>query len=361
MHVPRLHAKLGSSSIARVPLEDTNTTAVIKRREPLLVRAQHFVHEHPTFTPTVVLLVSVVCFSILIGPRFFSPFNLSLILQQVTIIALLGSAQTLIILTAGIDLSVGATMVMASIVMGRLSVDAGLPVPVAIAMSLVTGVALGLVNGVLVALLKLPAFITTLGTWNMYFALTLWYSKNQSIDSMDIEEKAPNLLWLGTPINFFGVHLTLGSIAMVLVFVLLWHILNRTAFGRHVYAVGDDKVAARLAGIRVNRVLIAVYVISGLICAFAAWALIGRVGSVTPHSGTTANLDSITAVVVGGTSLFGGRGAIFGTLIGALIVGVFQNGLALAGADALWEMFATGALIVVAVVLDQWIRGPSTS
>ena len=140
---------------------------------------------------------------------------------------------------------------------------------------------------------------------------------------------------------------------------LVWYILNRTAFGRHVYATGDDPDAARLAGINTNRTLLAVYAIAGLICAVAGWVLIGRIGAVSPLSGGTANLDSITAVVIGGTSLFGGRGSIVGTLVGALIVGVFRNGLALAGVDALWQEFTVGVLIIVAVTIDQWIRRSS--
>ena len=120
---------------------------------------------------------------------------------------------------------------------------------------------------------------------------------------------------------------------MILLAVVVWYVLNRTAFGRHVYATGDDPDAARLAGIHTDRTLIAVYALAGLICAIAGWVLIGRIGAVSPPAGHTANLDSITAVVIGGTSLFGGRGSIVGTLVGALIVGVFRNGLALAGLD----------------------------
>ena len=143
---------------------------------------------------------------------------------------------------------------------------------------------------------------------------------------------------------------------MILLAIVVWYILNRTAFGRHIHATGDDPDSARLAGINTDRVLIAVYTLAGLICAIGGWVLIGRIGAVSPLSGATANLDSITAVVIGGTSLFGGRGSIIGTLIGALIVGVFRNGLALAGLDALWQEFAVGVLIIVAVALDQWIR-----
>ncbi|MCC2689007.1 MAG: transporter permease [Rhizobiaceae bacterium] len=153
-----------------------------------------------------------------------------------------------------------------------------------------------------------------------------------------------------------GSVITYGSLLVVVLAALVWYLLNRTAFGRHIYATGDDPDAARLAGINTNRTLIATYALAGLICAVAAWVLIGRIGGVSPQAGQTANLDSITAVVIGGTSLFGGRGSIIGTLIGALIVGVFRNGLALSGLDVLWQEFAVGVLIIVAVALDQWIR-----
>src|SRR5206468_40724 len=133
-----------------------------------------------------------------------------------------------------------------------------------------------------------------------------------------------------------GWVLTYGSVVMIVLAIIIWYVLNKTPFGRHVYATGDDPDSARLAGINTNRTLIAVYGLAGFICAIAAWVLIGRIGGVSPQAGQTANLDSITAVVIGGTSLFGGRGSIVGTLIGALIVGVFRNGLALSGLELLW-------------------------
>jgi fructose transport system permease protein len=132
--------------------------------------------------------------------------------------------------------------------------------------------------------------------------------------------------------------------------------LNWTAFGRHIYAAGDDPEAARLAGIKTSATLIGVYTLAGFICALAGWIIIGRIGAASPLAGQDANLDAITAVVIGGTSLFGGRGSLLGTILGALIVGVFRNGLALAGLDSLWQEFTVGILIIVAVTIDQWIR-----
>jgi fructose transport system permease protein len=310
----------------------------------------------PTIVSVAVLFGSIAVFGLVIGPRFFAPFNLSLVLQQVTVISVLGAAQTLVILTAGVDLSVGALMVLCTVVMGVLAVNMGWPPVIALALGFVAGAAGGAINGVLVMFAKLPPFIATLATWNVFLALELWYSGSQTIVSQDIITHAPILQLFGDGMNIGAVHVTLGQLLLFVLFGVVWFFLERTAWGRHVYAVGNDQEAARLAGVNVERTLLSVYVIAGLICAVAGWVLIGRIGSITPQEGQTANLDSITAVVIGGTSLFGGRGSLFATLIGALIVGVFQNGLALAGVDALWQNFAIGLLIAFAVIVDQQIR-----
>ncbi|SFH83556.1 ABC transporter permease [Bradyrhizobium sp. Gha] len=327
----------------------------VRAKSPLQ-KLQHLLHANPTAVPAIVLLLSVAVFGLIVGPRFLSLFNLSLIIQQVTIIGVIGVAQTLIIITAGIDLSVGAVMVLCSVIMGKLAITMGLAAPLALLIGLAVGAGCGAMNGVLVTRLKLPPFIVTLGTWSIFFALNLWYSASETIRSQDVAKAAPLLQALGTPVDVFGARFTYGSFFMLGLVGFIWFVLNRTAFGRHLYAVGDDPDAARLAGIRTGRILFAVYVIAGMICALGAWALIGRIGSISPQAGQTANLDSITAVVVGGASLFGGRGSIIGTLIGALIVGVFRNGLALSDVDVLWQEFAVGWLIIVAVALDQWIR-----
>ena len=322
----------------------------------LIKLVHNFLHSQPTAAPLVVFLTAIMIFSIIVGKRFFHPFNLSLVLQQVTIISILGIAQTLIILTAGIDLSVGAIMVLSSVVMGRIAVEFGVSAPLAILTGIVIGAMAGGINGTLITRFKLPPFIATLGTWSIFWALNLWYSNSETIRSQDINAAAPFLKWTGLSFNFLGARLTYGSIIMILVFVVVWYTLKHTAWGRHLYATGDNPETAQLVGIATGRILFSVYVLAGVICAIGAWVLIGRLGSVTPIAGQTANLDSITAVVIGGTSLFGGRGSIVGTLIGALIVGVFRNGLALAGIDVLWQEFTVGLLIIIAVAIDQWIR-----
>ncbi len=367
-----------------------------------LARFHHFLHANPTAAPVVVLVVSCLVFG-LVADNFFSAFNLSLIIQQVTIIGILGAAQTLVILTAGIDLSVAAIMVLSYMVMARLAVQGDVPTLLAIVIGLAVGLACGLFNGslvtrtrlvpVAVAVLtwvllysfgmpilyivplgmiagvavgwfsfgpalevRLPPFIVTLGAWSIFFALNLWYSQSETIRSQDIDATAPLLKLFGVRVEILGAQFTLGSFLMIGIFIVLWYALNWTAWGRAVYAVGDDKDAAELSGIRTDRVLLSVYGAAGLICAIGGWAAIGRVGSASPQSFYEGNLDAITAVVIGGTSLFGGRGAVFGTLFGALIVGVFRSGLKLGGVDVLWQTFAVGLLIIVAVAMDQWIR-----
>ncbi len=320
-----------------------------------VAKTQRFLHSNPTMVPFIVLILSVLVFGA-IADNFFTAFNLSLVMQQVAIVGTLAAAQSLIILTAGIDLSVAAVMVMISVIMGRLSVEFGVPVPVAILAGLVCGLGTGAVNGLLVTKFRLPPFITTLGTWNVFLALNYYFSGRETIRSQTLDEQAPLLKLFGQRFELFGAVLTWGVVLMVLIFIALWYALNYTAWGRKVYAVGDDKEAAELAGIKTDRMLMTVYMAGGFICALAAWSSIGRVGSVSPTSFFEANLQSITAVVIGGVSLFGGRGSILGPLLGALIVGVFNSGLRLAGVDVLWQLFATGWLIIIAVAIDQWIR-----
>jgi fructose transport system permease protein len=269
---------------------------------------------------------------------------------------ILGVGQTLVILTAGIDLSVGVIMVISSVVMGRLAVLDGVPTIIAFPLGLFVGAAFGFLNGSLVTRLRMPPFIVTLGTLSIIGALNTFYSQSETIGMQDIDEQAPFLNLMGHLVPIGNARIMWGTFLMLIVAAVVWYFLNRTAYGRHVYATGDDPEAARLAGINTDRILLSVYVLAGLISAIAGWALIGRVGAISPTAGENANLDSITAVVIGGTSLFGGRGSIVGTLVGALIVGVFRSAVSLAGLDVLWQAFAIGVLIIVAVALDQWIR-----
>jgi fructose transport system permease protein len=319
-------------------------------------RAQRWLHGHPTASPAIVLMLSFIYFSVFTD-RFFTTFNMSTILAQVMIIGTLGVAQTLVILTAGIDLSVGSITLLSSVVMARLAVVGGYDQWVALAIGVGVGALCGLFNGILVTQFKLPPFIATLGTLNVFQALAVYISENETIRNTDIDEQAPAMLWFGNVWRIFSdLRIVYGSIVMIGLFVFFWYVLRRTAFGQHIYATGDEPEAARLVGIPTARVLLAVYTLAGLICGLAGWLWISRIGASSPKPLENANLDSITAVVIGGTSLFGGRGSIFGTLLGALIVGTFDSGLSQMGVDPLWRVFAVGVLVLVAVALDQWIR-----
>jgi fructose transport system permease protein len=320
----------------------------VRRKDSL----QDVLHANPVLGPLAVLIVAIIVFSI-VNTRFFSAVNLSLVLEQVTVIATLALGQTLIILTAGIDLSAGAIAVFSSILMANFAVKAGLPGFLALVLGLACGTAMGAVNGFLVTRIKLPPFIVTLGTLTIFFSLNSVVSGSQTVRGTDM----PSILsWTGNAIPIGGFRLTYGSIIMLLLFAYFFYALSSTAWGKHVYATGDDREAARLAGIQTSRVLFSVYTVAGLLYAVGGWILIGRLASASPNVGTDYNLDSITAVVLGGTSLFGGRGSVLGTLIGALIVGVFRNGLQLAGIEVVWQGFAIGLLVLIAVSLDQWIR-----
>lgn len=323
----------------------------LDRRTPL-DRLRGVLHRYPAISPAVVLIIAVIVFGS-VNPRFFLPENLSLILDQVSVVGTVAIAQTLIILTAGIDLAVGSAMILASMVMAQTAVHNGLPAPIALFAGLIAALGAGALNGFLVTVLKLPPFIATLGTFNVFVALTLLYSGGQTLRRTDMPEL---LTWTSTVIPLGPIKLTIGVVIMLLLYVVVAYVLGRTAWGRHVYAVGDDAEAARLAGIKTNRVLMSVYVAAGAVLAIAAWIQIGRAGAASPNAGADLNLDSITAVVIGGTSLFGGRGIIWGTFLGAVIVGVFRNGLFLAGVDGFYQTLAIGILVIVAVSMDQWIR-----
>ncbi|MBV8458639.1 MAG: ABC transporter permease [Acetobacteraceae bacterium] len=300
--------------------------------------------------PVLALIVELVIFSAL-APRFASTGNFLLIAQQAMEIATLAIGQTLIILVAGIDLANGLVMVLASVVMAKFAV-AGVPVVLSILAGFAVSVAFGIAEGLLVAIIELPPFIVTLGFFNVALALALLISGEASIINLP-----PGLLLLGGTVMIGHTAVPVGILAMLGVMLITWYALRETAWGRHMYAVGDNLPAARLSGIRVNRVLISAYVTAGVIYAVAALLLLGRTTVANPDAGQTANLESITAAVIGGISLFGGRGSIVGPVLGAFIVGMLQNGLTIVGVDALYQDIAIGLLVIAAVMLDRLQRG----
>jgi fructose transport system permease protein len=327
----------------------------------VLSRIQSTLHRYPYLSPLIVLLVAMAVFTIL-NPRFILPSNLSLMSQQTVIVGTLAIAQTLIILTAGIDLSIGAIMVVGQMMMANFaaSVDAsnvqfalGLPWWLAVAAGVLMAVAAGAVNGALITKLKLPPFIVTLGTLSVFTSLSLILFRARTIQGPELPA---GMKVMGQAASIASFRLMLGVVAMLALYAVFAYILRFTAWGTHVYAVGDDPEAAELSGINVQRTLFSVYAVAGLIIGIAGWITIGRVGSASPNVAPDINLESITAVVIGGTSLFGGRGTMIGTLLGALIVVVFNFGLSLAGFDQGPRLLTIGLLVIAAVALDQWIR-----
>ena len=324
----------------------------------ILQRIRGFLRGNPTAIPAIILIVSVLIFGVFAN-NFMTASTLSLILKQVTIVGIVAIAQTLVILTAGIDLSVGEMLVLPAMVMSMLMTVNDVPFFLSIIIAFVVGTGMGVANGLLVTKARIPPFIVTLGTLFIFRAIKLLYTGSESVRAVALEQKAPELLLFGKTVSVGGATFIYGSFALIGLAILAWYLLNRTAWGRHVTAVGDDPDAATLAGVQHDRILISVYGFAGFICAFGAWVAIGRVGSMNPNNFETMNLDSITAVVIGGTSLFGGRASIIGSVLGALIVGVFDTGLSLSGVDNYWKLFASGCLIIVAVALDQWLRRAS--
>ena len=314
--------------------------------KPLASRLPHM----GTLGPFLALLAACLFFATQ-SDRFLTPQNFSLILQQVMVVGTIAIGQTLIILTAGIDLSCGMIMALGSIVMTKMGADFGLPAPLAILLGIGVTTLFGLVNGLLVTKAKLPPFIVTLGMLNIAFAITQLYSGSQTITQV-----SDGMTWLGNSFRIGQTNIVYGVVLMLALYLLTWLFLRETAPGRHIYAVGNNREATRLTGISTDKVLLGVYVLAGAFYGIASLLSVARIGAGDPNAGQTENLDAITAVVLGGTSLFGGRGLVLGTLVGALIVGVFRNGLTLMGVSSVYQILVTGVLVILAVLTDQMSR-----
>jgi fructose transport system permease protein len=322
---------------------DTPTPSVSSRLLPVARSIAGF----STAGPLAALALAIVFFSLKSG-QFLQGPNLSLVLQQTIEVGVLAIGQTLIILTAGIDLSCGAVMALGMIVMTKLAVVNGVPAIPAILLGIGACALFGLLNGALVTKVRLPAFIVTLGTLNIAMALVHIYSNEQTIAN-----PPSAMTFFGRTFTVGGTDITYGVVLMLALYAAVWFVLSQTAWGSHVYAVGNNPEATRLSGIRTDRLLISVYVVAGAFYGLAALLLVARTQVGDPNAGQTDNLDSITAVVLGGTSLFGGRGNVIGTLLGALIVGVFRNGLVLMGVSSVYQILVTGILVILAVSVDQ--------
>jgi ribose transport system permease protein len=285
-----------------------------------------------------------IVFSIL-TPSFYDPSNLLDILLQSSINAVIAVGMTLVVMARGIDLSVGSVVGLTSMITASLLPQNLL---LGIAAGVVLGVGCGLVNGVLIAKLKLPDFIVTLGMLSIYRGAALIYTDGKPIYGIDPAFRAifaGELAGIPTPV-----------IVALIIAVLAFFLVRYTALGEQIIAVGGNEEAARLAGINVDRVKISVYAISGLLASLAGLVLIGRIGAAEPIGGTGFELQAIGAAVIGGASLFGGEGNPLGSLIGALTLGAMQNGLTLLNVPSFWQLVATGVVVIVAVFVDQVTR-----
>ncbi|WP_413317253.1 ribose ABC transporter permease [Agrococcus sp. 1P02AA] len=312
--------------------------------------------QHPTFVRSLVrsdqlgvgvALVVLIALMAFIAPYFWTPGNLIEVTRQVSAIAILAAGGTFVILTAGIDLSVGSALGVTAMV-AIVTANAGLPAIVSIVLALAAGAVIGMINGVFVARFALPAFIVTLAALT-YLRGVVYVGT----DGTTVVPEEVGFSWIGQG-SVLGI--PFAVILMAIVYIAGWFLLNRTVFGTQLYAIGGNAEAARLSGIPVRRVIMTTYVISGL-CAGIAGLIIGaRLESAVPDLGTGYELDAIAAIVLGGTSLMGGRGSLVGTLIGALFIAVLSNGMTLMNVASFYQDIIMGVVILAAVLIDRLRR-----
>lgn len=295
--------------------------------------------------PFLGLILLIIMISIL-NPAFLDLSNLLNLLRQISINGLIAFGMTFVILTGGIDLSVGSILALSSAFIALL-ITSGVDPILAIIIGVVIGFILGVVNGIFVTKGNMAPFIATLATMTIFRGLTLVVTDGNPITNLG-DNYLFQLFGKG---YFFGI--PVPAVTMTLVFIILFVILHKTTFGRHTYAIGGNEIASKISGIKVNHVKIFIYGISGLMAALAGAILTSRLNSAQPTAGTAYELDAIAAVVLGGTSLTGGKGRIVGTLIGVLIIGVLNNGLNLLGVSSFYQQVVKGVVILIAVLIDR--------
>ncbi|WP_236630868.1 ABC transporter permease [Bifidobacterium aemilianum] len=289
------------------------------------------------------VLVLLVVFMLIKAPNFGTMSNLFNVARSISINAILAAGMTIVIITAGIDLSVGSTIAVSGCV-AVLAAQSGMNPVLAVLLGVLVGAIAGFVNGWLIAYCKLAAFIVTLGT--MTFLRGLAYTITGGLPIVD------NNLSFRAVGNGYIWKVPIPFVIMIIVYLVVWVMLDKTRFGSHVYAVGGNPEAARLAGINVKRVLLSVYVIAGVCAGLAGCIFAARVVSAQPTAGTGYEMDAITAAILGGTSMAGGKGKISGTLVGAVILGVLTTGLVLMNVPFFTQQLIKGVVIIIAVLID---------
>ncbi|MBQ9275153.1 MAG: ABC transporter permease [Succinivibrio sp.] len=297
---------------------------------------------------TLIGLVIIFAVFAALSPVFLTGPNLINIMQQSAINAIVALGMTLVIISAGIDLSVGPVAALSAVVCASMMV-AGVPVPVALLGALLVGALYGVFNGVLIAYCGLQPFIVTLGGLSLCRALALIYTGGNPIFGIPQGFRSfinGSLMGIPTPIIIAG-----------LIALTLWIVLNKTPLGEYIFAIGGNEEAARVCGVPVAKTKIAVYVISGVLAAIAALILVGRLGAADPTLGNLWEMNAIAAAAIGGASLMGGKGSIFGTILGAVILGTLINGFTLLNIQSFYQLLATGIIIIVAMLVDRATRG----
>ncbi|MCE7786532.1 ribose ABC transporter permease [Staphylococcus xylosus] len=295
--------------------------------------------------PFIGLILLVIIISAL-NSAFLEPSNLFNLLRQVSINGLIAFGMTFVILTGGIDLSVGSTLALSSAMIAILMV-LGVDSIVALLIGCIFGAILGAINGLLITLGKMAPFIATLATMTVFRGLTLVITDGNPITNLN-GSYAFQLFGRG---YFLGI--PVPAVTMFITFIILYIILHKTVFGRQTYAMGGNEKAAFISGIKVNKLKVMIYSLAGLMSAMAGAILTSRLNSAQPTAGMSYELDAIAAVVLGGTSLTGGKGRILGTLIGVLIIGVLNNGLNLLGVSSFYQQVVKGVVIIIAVLIDR--------
>ncbi|OEL02495.1 ABC transporter permease [Staphylococcus casei] len=295
--------------------------------------------------PFIGLILLVIIISAL-NSAFLEPSNLFNLLRQVSINGLIAFGMTFVILTGGIDLSVGSTLALSSAMIAILMVS-GVDSIVALLIGCIFGAILGAINGLLITLGKMAPFIATLATMTVFRGVTLVITDGNPITNLN-GSYAFQLFGRG---YFLGV--PVPAVTMFITFIILYIVLHKTIFGRQTYAMGGNEKAAFISGIKVNKLKVMIYSLAGLMSAMAGAILTSRLNSAQPTAGMSYELDAIAAVVLGGTSLTGGKGRILGTLIGVLIIGVLNNGLNLLGVSSFYQQVVKGVVIIIAVLIDR--------
>jgi len=309
-----------------------------------------FKKEKKGWTRYLGIILSLAVISILftsLNPVFITQRNLINIAQQASINAIVALGMTIVIITAGIDLSVGATVAITSLIVAKTMSTSS--IGVAILIGLIVGILCGLINGVLVSYVKLQPFLVTLGTMSLFRGLALIFS-----NGLPIRDIPASFL---TGMNLLNSRIPIPVIIMIVFALILGLILRYTVLGEYIFAIGGNEEATRLSGVRVNEYKILAYVISGVACTIAGIIFISRVSVGDPQAGNGYELEAIAAAAVGGASLMGGQGSIFGTILGALLLSAIRNGLTLLNVQSFYQSVAIGIVILIAITLDRYTRG----